>query len=81
MPNPKSALVFIFAASPVPPNCKLADPNFFSAVLSCALPKALIVFPFCSAGKINPKDFPLIKILSLSTAAMVPDATNDPPTS
>ena len=73
--------MFIFAASPVPPNCKLAEPYFFSAVLSCALPKALIVFPFCSAGKINPADLPFIKILSLSTAAIVPDATNDPPTS
>ena len=73
--------MFIFAASPEPDNCKLAEPNFFSAVLSWAVPNALIVFPFCSAGKTNPADFPLIKILSLSTAAIVPDATNDPPTS
>ena len=73
--------MLIFAASPDPANCKLAEPYFFSAVFSCAFPNALIVFPFCSAGKINPVDFPLMKILSLSTAAIVPDATSDPPTS
>ena len=74
VPNPKSAFVFIFAASPTPSNCKLAEPNFLVVVFNFASPIACIVFPFCSAGNWNPNDFPLIKILSPSTAAIVPDA-------
>ena len=74
VPNPKSAFVLTFAASPTPSNFKLAEPNFLVAVSNFASPIACIVFPFCSEGNWKPRLFPFIKILPPSTAAIVPDA-------